>query len=145
MVGSVILRVLTLKFPCGVVFKERWSDKVQCYFITLLPIIFSFCPLWGKKCNQSVVHCIWMATWSHYMHHFVSRTVILSQWLSTGGFMQHSILKPMMVSWISKQNISLKALNKFQLQFSELISFFFSFILKKNANIEGRCQSLIEV
>lgn len=56
--------------------------------------------------------------------------------------MQHSILKPMMVSWISKQNIPLKTLNKFQLQFSDL---FFSFILEKNANAEARCQSLIEV
>lgn len=58
--------------------------------------------------------------------------------------MQHSILKPMMVFWISKQNIQLKALNKFQLQFSDRI-FFFSFILKKNVRVEARCQSLIEV
>lgn len=51
----------------------------------------------------------------------------------------------MMESWISKQNIPLKALNKFQLQFSDPIFFFFPFILNKNVDVKARCQSLIEV
>lgn len=57
--------------------------------------------------------------------------------------MQHSLLKPMMVSWISKQNMPLQALNKFQLKLTGTVFFFF--LLKKNISVEDRCQSLTEV
>lgn len=145
MVGCEILRVLTLKSPCGVVFKERWSDTVQCNFIRFSPIIFSFCSCWGKKFNQSVVHCIWMVTWSHYMHHFVSRTVSLNQCLSRGGFHAafHIETSGGVLDFKAKHSIEVFEKISVTIFWSHL--FFFSFILKKNANVEARCQSLIEV
>lgn len=112
---------------------------------TTFSLFFSSLLLLGNNKNKKIAHYIWMVTSSPYMHQLISRTVNLNQGLSSVFLMQQSLLKSMMVPWISKQKIPVKALDKFQLKLTGYFWFFFLFLLKKNFNIRTRYQSLTEV